>query len=214
VKRDTLDIDFPLSHPFALAQLGISTPQRTHVTIWRSHYGDGEFRVIFKGSVQGARPDRIRIRLVVSTVFSSLRNPGLGARMSRTCRHVLYGTACGLVLSEWQADATAEAHAGTTYTIPLAATFSDVYFAGGLLDYDGALAFIVKHVGDQVTTRTAPPGLADAIDASGGLGVAVKIAPGCDRSRPTCETKFANEINHGGAPFMPLKNPFGGNSIV
>jgi len=42
----------------------------------------------------------------------------------------------------------------------------------------------------------------------------VKIYPGCDRVRATCESKFDNLDNFGGFPWIPTKNPFGGSSIV
>ena len=40
------------------------------------------------------------------------------------------------------------------------------------------------------------------------LGQTVDVFAGCDHSLAICESKFANVINYGGFPFVPIKNPF------
>jgi hypothetical protein len=37
---------------------------------------------------------------------------------------------------------------------------------------------------------------------------------GCDRTFATCQSKFGNSLNFGGFPWIPVKNPFAGDSIV
>jgi hypothetical protein len=42
----------------------------------------------------------------------------------------------------------------------------------------------------------------------------VKIYPGCDRTKETCNDKFSNILNYGGFAWIPAKSPFDGSSIV
>jgi hypothetical protein len=44
-------------------------------------------------------------------------------------------------------------------------------------------------------------------------GTTVTLFPGCDHTLATCSGKFSNTANYGGFPFMPTKNPFGGDPI-
>jgi hypothetical protein len=40
------------------------------------------------------------------------------------------------------------------------------------------------------------------------IGDGLKLTAGCDHVIQTCRTKFANEVNYGGFPWIPTRNPF------
>ena len=71
--------------------------------------------------------------------------------------------------------------------------------------WSGALATTKNvNVGDTITLSTAVPGLAQ--------GAAFIVFPGCDHNPDTCDTKFANSLNFGGAPWFPIDNHFTGDT--
>lgn len=211
VQRDTLAITFDPKDSFAQSQIGVRGPQQTTVTVWRNHVGepDTEARVIFKGRVIGAKPGTSRIEVTCSSIFSQLRDPGLNRRYGRACDWVLYQVGCGLNRADFEDALTCTASDGITHTVTGADAQADDYYTGGIIDFGGALGFIVSHTGTEVVTRAEVVGLADAV---AGGSQAVNLAPGCDRRRSTCETKFSNIENYGGFPFIPETNPFGGKS--
>ena len=49
-----------------------------------------------------------------------------------------------------------------------------------------------------------------------GLAVSdiVVAAPGCSRKIDTCVNKFSNELNFGGYPYIPIKNPMGAGTPI
>ena len=58
-----------------------------------------------------------------------------------------------------------------------------------------------------------PPAEAQVVaDAAG--SVPFEAFAGCDRTFATCQSKFGNSLNFGGFPWIPVKNPFAGDSIV
>lgn len=214
IRKSELPIILPESDSFAREFLGILDPGVTSVTIWRGHLEDpdDEMRVIFKGKLINATPQRGgRINLnCISSIFF-LQNKGLRPRVQRTCRHVLYHGLCRLNLADFQVADAATAIDGNTYTITNAGAQSDGWWAGGVLEYAGQFAFVIRHVGDQVTVRLPISSLNDEIDLDGSADVL--LAPGCNRSAAHCENKFGNLLNFGGFPNMPLDDPFGGKSI-
>ena len=80
------------------------------------------------------------------------------------------------------------------------------WFVGGRLTAAGAQRLIVASSGGAVTLSAPIPGLTagDAFDAY----------PGCDHTLGTCASKFGNQLNFGGFPYIPQKNPFTGDAIV
>ena len=111
-------------------------------------------------------------------------------------------------------DAVASAVANVkTFTVAAAATQPDGYYTGGMLRADdGTLSYIIAHVGSSITIQRLSYSLAEAI--ANGFPFDVKLYPGCDHSRQTCNDKFDNLLNYGGFDFIPTKNPMGGSSIV
>lgn len=226
--KDSLSLRFPRSDDeasgFARQFLGYAPDIVTSVTIRRGHPADGEFVVYWKGRVAGSKTTGALIAIECESVFTSLRRPGLRARFQRQCRHALYGRGCNIDPESVATIGRALAMNGLVVQVPEAAASPNGWYLGGMLRApDGALRLITRHAGDQVTLSRPLESLAAAIAGSGyGLnygahygGAVVKLYPGCDHSLGAggCG-KFNNIANYGGFPWIPLKNPFGGSSIV
>lgn len=179
--------------------------------------------VIWKGRLSSVKPEEIAITLVFESIFTSLRRPGLRAKYQRSCPHALYGRGCFLNKEDWAVTDVVTNVAGATVVMPIAATYPTGYFTSGMIEApDGTLRFIINHVGDTLTLiRALDPLTAAFAEAGYGLsygeyfgGVKARIFPGCDRTKETCDSKFNNLLNMGGFPYIPIKNPFSGSSIV
>lgn len=80
------------------------------------------------------------------------------------------------------------------------------WWVGGKILLEGVPRFIVGHAGDTLTLSAAVPGLAQ--------NAGFVVSAGCDHAPTTCDSKFGNALNYGGAPWFPIKNPFIGDSPV
>lgn len=179
--------------------------------------------VTWKGRLSSVKPEETAITLVFESIFTSLRRPGLRAKYQRSCPHVLYRRGCNLDKDDFAVSSAITAVSGATVTATAAALQPDGWYNGGMIQGpDGALRFVLAHVGSTLTLIRSLDSVTEGFANSGygngyGLfygGLAVNIYPGCDRTKETCSGKFNNLLNMGGFPFIPLKNPFGGSSIV
>lgn len=213
MSKDAVTLSFPKTNAFAKLFLSEFIDAITQVTIFRGHTNDGEFVTYWKGRVSVGSIKGQTVKVECESIFTSLRRPGLRARYQRTCRHSLYGQGCGLAMATHQLAGVVSSisPSGTTLVIAAASSQADGHWFGGILKFGNVLRMIIGHSGTSITVSRSVPGLADAIIA----GTAdIFLHPGCDRLRTTCSIKFNNIDNFGGFPWIPLKNPMGGSSIV
>jgi len=175
----------------------------------------GVTNVTWKGRLASTIPGATTIQLKFESIFTSLRRPGLRARYQRSCRYTLYGRGCTLDAEDFALTSAVSASPGErTLTCTVASTKPDGFYVGGMLrSPSGAPSYIVDHVGSLIKVQRMSHQLQQSILA--GFPFNVKLYPGCDHSRATCNSaKFDNGINYGGFDFIPVKNPTGGSSIV
>lgn len=210
--RANLDVRLPLDHPLSLRLLTSLFDQIVSLTLF---VNDGtDVAVQWKGRLASTKPENANLTLVFESIFTSMRRPGLRARFQKSCRHALYHRGCRLNMEDFAVASTLTVMAGTVLTVPEAAAEAEGYFRGGMLKAaDGVLAYVIDHVGDQVTLQRVPYSLLIQFETDG-AGTAITLYPGCDHRRATCNTKFANGDNYGGFDWIPRKNPMGGSSIV
>lgn len=182
-----------------------------------------EVSVVWKGRLSSVRPEETAITLIFESIFTSLRRPGLRAKYQRSCPHALYGRGCFLNKNDWAITGAVTNVSGNDVVIPVADTYPDGHFTAGMIEApDGTLRFIVAHTGNSFRLIRPLDPLSEDFSRSGyGLGygefygaLTVRFFPGCDRTKETCLNKFNNIDNMGGFPFIPIKNPFSGSSIV
>jgi uncharacterized phage protein (TIGR02218 family) len=209
--KNGMKLTFSRDDSFASQFLGFAPEETTTVTILRGHYDDpdGEFVVYWKGRILSAKATESRIELECEPVYTSIRRPGLRAKFEFNCRHVLYGRGCGVNREAYRHDGTVIGVSGglTVSVSGVSGVFPDGWFTGGIIfGPDGSSRFIVGHVGAEVTMSRPMSSVIGALE--------VRLYPGCDHLRGTCNTKFNNLDNFGGFPWIPSRNPFDGSSIA
>lgn len=212
LSKATLEVSIPIDHELAISLLTSYSEEVMTITVFTKI--DATYETAWKGRLASIKPGDESLTLNFESVFTSLRRPGLRARFQRSCRHALYGRGCGLNFASHGSAAVINAITGSTLTVPEALLQSNGYFTGGMVAAsDGALSYIINHVGDQLTLQRVNFSILSEF-ALTGVGTAITLYPGCDHLRSTCNTKFNNLLNYGGFDWIPSKNPMGGSSIV
>ncbi len=211
VFKNGIKLTFPRDHAFASQFLGFAPELVTTVTVLRGHWGDtdSEFIVYWKGRIISAKAADSKIDLECEPVYTSIRRPGLRAKFEYGCRHVLYGRGCGVNREAYKHTGAVLSLAGglDAEVAGVDGVFADGWFTGGIIYApDDSARFIVNHVGGVVTLSRPMASLS--------TGQTVKLYPGCDHLRTTCDIKFSNLDNFGGFPWIPSRNPFDGSSII
>jgi uncharacterized phage protein (TIGR02218 family) len=212
ISKASIEVKIPIDHELALNLLTSYSEEVMTITIFTKI--DGDVETSWKGRLASIKPGEAEFAMNFESVFTSLRRPGLRARFQRSCRHALYGRGCTLDYNDFASVATISAIVGNTLTVPEALLQTDGYFIGGMVGAgDGALSYVINHVGDQLTLQRINYSILTEF-ALTGVGTAITLYPGCNRLRATCITKFNNLANYGGFDWIPEKNPMGGSSIV
>lgn len=222
ISKANIEIELDLDNPMGRRWLS----EFMDVIITLSLYEqdeDDDIHIVWKGRLASVKPAMSEIKLSFESVFTSLRRPGLRARYQRSCRHMLYGRGCALNKELWAVRGTLVAATSMVATVPEAASYPDGWFTTGVIEApDGTLRFIAHHEGDTITLLSPSESLAKAVANDGyGLsygmfygGAGVRLFPGCDRTRSTCDGKYNNLNNYGGFDWIPTRNPFDGSSII
>lgn len=183
------------------------------VTIWQAHDGDpdDEFVVVWQGRIVAVEWQGSAADIACESVFTSLRRSGLRRAWQRLCPHVLYGSECRVVKTSYQVNATLSAVSGGVLTSTAFGSFASGYFLGGLVEWSTPAGVIerrpiVGHAGNAITI--------DRVITTLSAGDIVAAFPGCDHSTGASGcARFSNILNFGGTPYIPTKNPFGGDPV-
>jgi len=176
------------------------------LTIYRHHYGDTDYAVLWKGRVVSCKWAGSVATLTSENVSTMFSRAGLRRAYQVGCPHVLYGSACGLDASSYEVSATISAVVDGVLTLSGIDGYAAGYFLGGMAQVGDEKRMIVAHASGEIT-------LVDSI-AEASEGGTITLWPGCARTINACLNKFNNLDNYGGLPFMPSKNPFSGDALV
>lgn len=166
-----------------------AAPADGHVVLRRGSvgtiaHGDGRYRFELKSMVD----------VLAQTV---------GDAYTKTCRHRLGNTACGIDLASasWRKTGTLTSVTSTRVMADSARGEASDFFAYGTLQFtsgaNAGLTFDVRGFAGGTFTLWQPT---PALPAVGDAYVAVA---GCDKNYATCQEKFANALNFGGFPHIP-----------
>lgn len=220
LKRDSIDfsaekgrnnLKIESSRQFTIADLYRIMPPSDVIllTLYRFHLGDSEAIVIWSGRLLNVEFESSRATLVCEPITTSLKRTGLRRLYQRQCPHLLYGDSCRVNKASFAVPATLSAVNGTTINSAAFGLYANGYFAGGFIEfnYNGVTErrFITEHTGTQIVINIPLLGLA--------ASSSITAFAGCDHAKDTCHNKFNNLNNYGGFPYIPQKNPFGGNGI-
>lgn len=87
---------------------------------------------------------------------------------------------------------------GKTLTHPSLSSYPNGYFTGGYVESGYESSMVIDHVGNTVTLLYPLQTWKSQ--------TSLRLYPGCDKTLNTCQSKFNNEINFGGFPFIPKRN--------
>ncbi|WP_034993287.1 DUF2163 domain-containing protein [Beijerinckia mobilis] len=115
------------------------------------------------------------------------------------CNHVLYDSGCGLVKGAFSANGTVEAQS----------TVMQIVWSGCEPSYQQGLVSFTSGVNTGVTATvkwadTQAFGLAYPLDQAPAAGDQFTIHQGCDHTFATCGSKFSNQANFRGFPYVPV----------
>lgn len=223
LERANLELEMDISNPLAQRYLVQPVDRVVTLTIFRKE-DDDEPYPYWKGRLATNKPgSNGKFVMSFETVFTSMRRPGLRARVQRTCRHVHYGRGCKLQMENFRFDTALLSADGITVTVASVNGAADnTYKAGIIKASDGTMRYIRSQIGTTLLLARPFEVLNTAIvngmgygnnygNVYGGIGVA--IYPGCAHNEAAC-LSFDNLDNMGGFSRLPLKNPVGGSSIM
>lgn len=215
-KRDDTKIIVPRNSEVATILRTLSN-SITNITISKVHTTDGanEVRVIFIGYVGQGRQQGDKVEFPCFHILNQSRKSAMSFLSGRTCRWLLYGYGCRLTQADWETNFTVSAVNGNTITLTSSPTIpsgDDNYYVAGKVrfgDYEVTIDYIS---GSTLYTFQYFSELAEAV-ASGG-NQSVVLAPGCDYTIQTCDNRFDNSINHGGAAYHKDRDIFALQTIL
>lgn len=217
VSKSQITIGVPKDCPVGELFRAQSPAGLVTVTIFAKHAQDAQVKAIWKGRVINAEWQEPWLNLTSESVFSSLQRVGLRRNYAVQCPHTVYSQGeglCNVNKESFRSDYVVTTISGLTVFCEDADGVAVDRFAGGEVTWthatDGYLvrAMIKSNDGAGNFTLLFPPqGLA--------LGAAIHAYPGCDHDldSPNGCPKFGNQINYGGQPFIPKKNPFNGSTL-
>lgn len=157
-----------------------------HGTLGRVSITDGRFGADLRSAKAALDVDRV-------------------ARTSPLCRARFCGPGCGLSTARFTTTAAVMHWIPETETIGFAGIDPLLFLHGTLVWLDGPMA----GVRDGVVGATAGGLVLDRpIDHPPMPGTRARLTEGCDRTFATCGTRFGNQLNFQGEPFLP------GNDLI
>lgn len=182
------------------------------LTIRQTHLNDpdAQFVVVWQGRVVVVEFQGAAALITCESVYTSIRRAGLRRQYSKNCPHALYLGECKVVPGSFSSSGAVTAISGFGVTVSAFGALPAGYLAGGYMEIFRASAqverrSIASHAGSVATLSQAILGLV--------VGDIVTAYPGCDHTIGTCASKFANVLNYGGQPYIPIKNPFDGSPV-
>lgn len=210
--RNVLDLSVPDSLPLLDLYRGTAPLDQIEVMLYGLRAGESTAKVLWEGEIGSVEWTSASTAIIhCLPPMASLQGLGLRRNWQKSCPHVVFGVGLGQCNADRQAfrlDATLSDVSGR---VVKAAAFADKpggWFAGGWIEWSAGghvqRRFVVEHVGDTLTLLT--PALVDALTDVAGY-------PGCDHTLLGGCTKLNDTDNFGGQPWIPTKNPFGGDPI-
>jgi uncharacterized phage protein (TIGR02218 family) len=212
LEKAALQITVPYSLPLLDMYRPMAPMQKVTVRVFRLQSGAVNANIIWNGVLTDIQDqDEHTVVLNCAGGLSTLTTNGLRRKWQKSCPLALYGSGpgqCNLDMESKRTDGVITTASGTSIKASAFAGQPDGWFTGGFVRWQmgGAteFRFVVNHIGDTLELLT-PCAIT--------TGQAIAAYPGCDHTIAGGCTKLNNIANYGGQPYIPLKNPMGGDPI-
>jgi len=201
--KSKLTLETSLSNEFVQQFIFAAPDGIVNFTLYRGQYGD--YIPYWKGFVETVTFKSSTVEIICSPMTSYLKRTGLQRIFSRMCAVTVYSTRCGLSEGTYLVVGTIDSISGLIITSTTFGTKANGYFTGGYIETADYSRVIVSHSGNNIILNSPIPSLI--------IGTAFTAYRGCDHTLDTC-IALSNNLNFGGHPWLPHKNPFIGDSIV
>lgn len=219
-------VKLPATDPFVARYIPTVPAQQDTVKIFRFHTTDGgtpEVVQIFAGNVSNVAISKNNEAAINCRSRASLLARQIPRQTCRAlCNHVLYDARCKVNNTSFQVTGTVSALSSDGLSITVGTstsafpatglqlsaqlTAAPTFLLGGEIARAGLERRMIRattNPGSNVTVISI-----DLPFAKLAVGTSVTLLAGCDHQITTCATKFANENNYGGFPWIPKKNVF------
>lgn len=203
--KGKIDLKTPIDTPAVAEMIASPLTAMVEVTIYRRHRGDPEVIVFWRGYVAGVEIVETEATITCQQAGTWMRRLGRPRPAQRQCPHALFDGGCGLSADDWGISGTLTSATGATLKSAAFASQPNGWWLGGMIEIGGTLRMVVGHASDTITIAIGVPGLAGDEPFT--------VYPGCDHTPDACHVKFSNILNYGGLPWLPVKNPFAGDSV-
>ena len=209
--KTQLELEVAINNSFVINFRNGPIERPVQLTIYRRHnYSPTDFVTYWDGFVRAVKFNPKRAGIIAGLRTVSMKRLGLMLKYQRTCGLALYSTRCGILKADTDFFVTGTVLTVDSVTITATefGTEVDGWFLGGSFRTNdfSMNQKIVFHEGTTIRVSRAVASLE--------VGDAFTARAGCDWARATCRNKFANELNYGGYPYLPNKNPFEGDAIL
>jgi len=203
--QEYLEVFLPGDHEFPLLFKDISPGKTAILTLYQFHRADpADVRFLYKGAIRSVAFSKDTAQASLSVVpISKAFNKLLPDRTFQSmCNNVLFDTKCQISAGAFVYTDTVIAVSSNVVTISgLESSKGDGWATGGYVCF-GTLDYRLILEQDGNDLILVLPFHEDV------LGEDVSVYAGCDHTIATCNSKFSNEINFGGCPYVPTKNIF------
>lgn len=209
--KTQVEFEVALNNSFVVNFRNGPIERPVQITIYRRHkYSPTDFVTYWNGFVRAVTFRPKHAKIIAGLRTTSLKRLGLMLKYQRTCGLALYSTRCGILKSNasFFVTGTVLTVSSNIITATEFGTEANGWFLGGIFatDDSSVIQKIIFHEGTTIKIARAVSALA--------VGDSFTARAGCDWQRTTCRDKFGNELNYGGQPYLPNKNPFSGDAIM
>lgn len=223
-----LTIVLRVNHPIVRRWYQQATPPKVAtVVVWRQQVRSGVVQRIWTGNIASIDAERSQSAAIATLTVTSMLGPVVRKHLptltaGRQCSHVLYDNGCRLSRTGSNPDGVPyKCTATVTYVNGREIRFNLSNVPADYLHRPTWLQFgEIVHVasGERMTIMLQAdtnPGVStvtqvqmQSLIVGLKVGDAIESYAGCAHDVITCNTKFGNQINYGGFPSLPTRNPF------
>ncbi len=198
LSRSPVNIELEVSDHLIQGFITAVYGKSVNVIVYRKH--DAHVAVFWQGRVITSNISGNICTLNCESILTAIKRTGLKEKFQISCRHVLYSDECRVNQNNYLTNLIVTEVNDNVITVT-GITQSDNYFKDGFVVFDNyQYRGIIRNTSTVITLDLMIPKLE--------IGDTLKCYPGCNYLRSTCEDKFNNDINYGGFPWIPSKNPF------